>query len=61
MRCLWLKDGALRFRDDAEPPVLGDGEARVSVTMAGVCATDLELCRGYYPYDGVLGTSSWGG
>jgi 2-desacetyl-2-hydroxyethyl bacteriochlorophyllide A dehydrogenase len=55
MRCLWLREGALTCRDDVEAPVLRDGEARVRVNVAGVCATDLELCRGYYPFEGVLG------
>lgn len=55
MRCLWLKEGSLVYREDAERPALEEGEARVRVGMAGVCATDLELCRGYYPFDGVLG------
>ncbi len=31
------------------------GEASVRVTLAGVCATDLELVRGYMGYQGVLG------
>jgi threonine dehydrogenase-like Zn-dependent dehydrogenase len=31
------------------------GEALVRVRVAGVCNTDLELVRGYYPYAGVPG------
>ncbi len=45
----------MTFRDDVAAPALGDDEARVRVGVAGVCATDLELCRGYYPFEGVLG------
>jgi threonine dehydrogenase-like Zn-dependent dehydrogenase len=36
-------------------PELTGGEARVRVLQAGICNTDLELLRGYYPYSGVLG------
>jgi threonine dehydrogenase-like Zn-dependent dehydrogenase len=25
------------------------------VTLSGICGTDLELARGYYPYTGVIG------
>jgi threonine dehydrogenase-like Zn-dependent dehydrogenase len=31
------------------------GEALVRVIKAGICNTDLELVRGYYPFQGVLG------
>ncbi|MEJ2152700.1 MAG: alcohol dehydrogenase catalytic domain-containing protein [Gemmatimonadota bacterium] len=54
MKAIWLEDGALSVRDVAvpEPPT---GEALVKVQRAGICNTDLELVRGYYPYTGVLG------
>ncbi|MFQ5526990.1 MAG: alcohol dehydrogenase catalytic domain-containing protein, partial [Thermoanaerobaculia bacterium] len=55
MRGLWLENGTLTVRDDLsvpEPPV---GEALVKVLRAGLCNTDLELLRGYYPYAGVPG------
>jgi threonine dehydrogenase-like Zn-dependent dehydrogenase len=55
MRGLWLEDRRLRVRDDLPVPQPARGEARVRVTLAGVCHTDLELVRGYYPYAGVLG------
>ncbi len=31
------------------------GEALVRVNLSGICGTDLELQRGYYPYTGILG------
>lgn len=31
------------------------GEARVRVSLAGICATDLELVKGYLGFQGVLG------
>lgn len=40
----------------ADPPLPDrPGEARVRVRRAGVCATDLELLKGYMGYRGVLG------
>lgn len=55
MRALWLEDRALTLREDLPVPVPPPGEARVRVRVAGVCNTDLELVRGYYPYAGVPG------
>lgn len=37
------------------PPFERIGEARVRVSVAGVCATDLELIKGYMGFHGVLG------
>ncbi len=55
MRGLWLEDRRLRVRDDLPVPDPPPDEARIRVTLAGLCHTDLELVRGYYPYRGVLG------
>jgi threonine dehydrogenase-like Zn-dependent dehydrogenase len=55
MRALWLEDRRLRLRDDVPKPARAPGEAVVRVSLAGVCNTDLELVRGYYPYSGVPG------
>ena len=55
MRGLWLEDEAIRLRDDLRPPAPVPGEAVVRVVMAGICNTDLELVRGYYPFTGVPG------
>jgi len=54
VKAIWLEDGELAVRDVPvpDPPA---GEARVKVQRAGVCNTDLELVRGYYPFTGVLG------
>ena len=55
MRALVLADGRLRF-DPRHPERNGaPGETRVDVTLAGVCATDLELARGYMGFAGVPG------
>lgn len=55
MRALWLEDRALRLRDDVPTPTPPAGEALIRVRLAGVCNTDLELAKGYYPYTGVPG------
>jgi len=55
MHALWLEAQTLRIRDDAPRPEPAPGEARVRVVKAGICNTDLELVRGYYPYTGVPG------
>lgn len=55
MRALWLEDGRLRPRADLPPPAPAAGEALVRVSLAGICGTDLELVKGYYPFTGVPG------
>ena len=55
MRCLWLENQQLSFRPDQRDPEPAPGEALVRVRLAGVCGTDVELLRGYYPYTGVPG------
>jgi threonine dehydrogenase-like Zn-dependent dehydrogenase len=55
MRGLWLEAQALRLREDLPDPPPPPGEARVRVLRAGLCNTDLELVRGYYPYTGIPG------
>lgn len=53
MKALWLEDQTLSVQD-IEKPVAPD-EAVVRVRLSGVCGTDLELVRGYYPFTGVIG------
>ena len=54
MRSLWLEERTLSVRE-IERPTPASGEALVRVRVAGICATDLELVKGYYPYAGVPG------
>jgi threonine dehydrogenase-like Zn-dependent dehydrogenase len=54
MRALVLGDGVF-VRADYPEPVPRQGEALVRVLSAGICATDLELIRGYMGFRGVLG------
>ncbi len=54
MRALVLTGTGPEVRDHPQPAAV-PGEARVRVSLAGVCATDLELCKGYMGFLGVLG------
>ncbi len=54
MRTLWLENQQLRLRDDLPRPQR-DGEVTVRVLLAGICNTDIEMARGYYPFTGVPG------
>jgi threonine dehydrogenase-like Zn-dependent dehydrogenase len=53
MRALWLENRRLSLRDVPVPAA--EDEALVRVLLAGICNTDVELTRGYYPYDGIPG------
>lgn len=55
MKALWLENNQLQLRTDVPIPTPPPGEALVRVVRAGICNTDLELLRGYYPYTGILG------
>ncbi len=55
MPAVWLQDGNLQWREDVPVPTPGPGEALIRMRLAGVCGTDLELVKGYYPFTGVLG------
>ncbi|MEA5577540.1 MDR/zinc-dependent alcohol dehydrogenase-like family protein [Anabaena sp. UHCC 0451] len=55
MKGLWLENKQLQLKTDLPIPEPPEGEALVRVLRAGICNTDLELLRGYYPYKGILG------
>jgi threonine dehydrogenase-like Zn-dependent dehydrogenase len=55
MQGLWLENNQLQLRSDIAIPEPPSGEVLVRVLCAGICNTDLELKRGYYPYTGILG------
>jgi len=48
-------DGKQLAVHEVPVPVPAKGEALVRVTRAGICNTDLEIIRGYYPFSGTLG------
>ena len=53
MRALWLENNQIDLRDISQPRK--PGEALIKIKKAGICSTDLELVKGYYPYTGILG------
>ncbi len=54
MRGLWLENNQINLRDDLAIPSNFD-EALIKVRLAGICGTDLEMVKGYYPFTGVPG------
>jgi len=55
MRALYLENQSLHLCNDSVIPQPAADEALVKVHIAGICATDLQLCQGYYPFNGILG------
>ena len=53
MQSLWLENQSLSLRDIPRPHKLS--EVLIRVRLSGICGTDLELARGYYPFTGVPG------
>jgi len=59
MQALWLEDRQLSVREIEVPRLAG--EALIRITLSGICGTDIELSRGYYPFTGVIGHEFVGG
>ena len=55
MQAVWLENNSLSVRYDLPVPNPPTGEALLSVDLAGICATDLEMVKGYYPFTGIPG------
>ncbi len=55
MRAIVFDGKAPRFEANRPEPAPGRGEALIRPLLAGVCSTDLEICRGYMNFTGVLG------
>jgi len=53
MKALWLENNKIDLRDVSQPRK--PSEALIRIRKAGICSTDLELVKGYYPYTGILG------
>ena len=53
MRAVWLENNKIDLRDIPQPSK--QYEALIKIRKAGICSTDLELVKGYYPYTGILG------
>lgn len=54
MKSLWLENETLTYKNNIPKPAKAD-EALIRVRLAGICSTDLEMVRGYYPFTGVPG------
>ena len=54
MRAL-VFDQTLTFRPRHPEPPASSGDTTIRVTQAGICATDLEITRGYMGFKGTLG------
>ena len=52
---IWLDKGRIEIRRGLPLPTRTSGEALVRVLRAGICNTDIELVKGYYPFQGILG------
>lgn len=55
MIAVTLEKGRLDVRNDLDRPGLADDEALIRVSLAGICATDLEIVKGYAEFEGILG------
>ncbi len=55
MQVIWLEKQTLSIREDVPIPDPGEGEALIKILLTGLCSTDLELVRGYYPFTGIPG------
>jgi threonine dehydrogenase-like Zn-dependent dehydrogenase len=53
MNALWLEDNKISIREIPQPRK--PDETLIKIRKAGICSTDLELVKGYYPYTGVIG------
>ena len=53
MQALWLENNQLSQRTLPQPTK--PDEVLVRIRLAGVCGTDLELVKGYYPFTGIPG------
>lgn len=48
-------DTSLRYENRAPHPTPRPGEALIRVHQAGICATDIQLVKGYMGFQGILG------
>jgi threonine dehydrogenase-like Zn-dependent dehydrogenase len=55
MKAAWLENKTLSYRDNLPVPEPAADEALVKIYQAGICGTDLELVKGYYPFGGIPG------
>lgn len=53
MQALWLENNQISLREVPQPEKTD--EALIRIRRTGICSTDLELVKGYYPFTGILG------
>jgi len=53
MQTLWLENNSLNLKSIPQPE--NPGEALIRILLSGICGTDLELVKGYYPFCGIPG------
>jgi threonine dehydrogenase-like Zn-dependent dehydrogenase len=55
MNALWLENQKLSYRTNVNLVRPLPTDALIKVRLAGICTTDLEIVKGYYPFTGVPG------
>jgi threonine dehydrogenase-like Zn-dependent dehydrogenase len=55
MKALVFEKSGLSLQPKHRPPPATDGNTLIKVRRAGICATDLEIVKGYMAFSGVLG------
>lgn len=55
MQALVVNDGLLQYVTDQPIPTRDSDQVLISVSLAGICSTDLEIIKGYSGFEGVLG------
>ncbi len=55
MKGIWLENQKIELKLNIPKPEILQGETLIKVLRGGICNTDLELIKGYYPYKGILG------
>lgn len=55
MQAVRLTSAGLQVDLDCPKPACMPGEALIRVSLAGICSTDLELVKGYFGFEGILG------
>ena len=55
MKALVFRNNKLGIQPDFPEPAAGANEALIRVLLAGICATDLEIVKGYMGFEGIPG------
>ncbi|MCA9194305.1 MAG: alcohol dehydrogenase catalytic domain-containing protein, partial [Planctomycetales bacterium] len=55
MLAVTVSNGQLLVDHKRRAPVRHKNEALVRVALAGICSTDLEIIKGYFGFEGILG------